>query len=215
MRILVIGCGRVGSRLAAALARRGDAVTVIDPDDAALARLGPHVRAARVHGDAGDEEVLLDAGIREVDGFAAVTGSDELNAVLGRLAATTFDVPRVVARIYDPAKAEIYRRLGVQTIAPTIWGARRLAELLTLSELTPVANLGTGEVEVVDVRLPALLAGRAVTELTIPGDTQVVAITRDGHTTLSPERSALLQAGDIVHVAVASMARLQAVLGVH
>jgi trk system potassium uptake protein len=212
MNVLIIGCGRVGSGLAATLARRGDTVTVVDPDPKALGRVGDHLQVTRVHGDAGDEAVLERAGIRRVDGLAAVTGSDELNAVIGRLAVARFGVPRVVARIYDPAKAEIYRRLGVQTIAPITWGTRRLAELLSLSELSPVASLGAGEVELIDVSVPALLAGHPVGELAIAGDTQVVALTRDGHTRLAPDPGSLLRAGDIVHVAVTSTARLESLL---
>jgi trk system potassium uptake protein len=120
-----------------------------------------------------------------------------------------FRVPRVVARIYDPAKAEIYRRLGVQTIAPISWGADRLAELLTYSELVSVASLGTGQVEMIDVRVPALLDGRPCDELNLPGETVVVALTRDGTTTLSPGPTTVLRHGDVAHLAAASTTRLE------
>jgi trk system potassium uptake protein len=212
MNIVVVGCGRVGSRLAATLTHRGDAVTVVDPDPAALARLGDHLAVHRIRGDAGDAAVLEQAGIRTADGLAAVTGSDERNAVIARLAATLFRVPRVVARIYDPAKAELYRRLGVQTVSPITWGADRLAELLTFSDLVPVASLGTGQVEIVEVRVPGLLDGRPVGELTLLGETMVVAITRDGVTALAPGLSALLRAGDVAHLAASSTARLEGLL---
>jgi trk system potassium uptake protein TrkA len=212
---VVVGCGRVGSRLATALALRGDSVTIIDPNPAALDRLGPQFRGQRVNGDGCDRGVLDRAGIERADGLAAVTGSDEINAVVGRLAATKFHVPRVVARIYDPAKADIYRRLGVQTIAPIVWGADRLVELLTFAELAPVASLGAGQVEIVDATVPALLDGRPAAELTVPGETTIVAITRHGTTILAAGPSTPLEAGDIVHVAVTATARLETLLGHH
>jgi len=220
MNVVVIGCGRVGSRLATALALRGDSVTVVDPDPAALDRLGTHFgaegsttfRGQRITGDGCDFEVLKHAGVDRADGLAAVTGSDEINAVLARLATTRLNVPRVVARIYAPAKAEIYRRLGVQTISPVTWGVERLTELLAYSELTPVASLGTGQVEIVDATVPARLDGRPAAELTIPGETHVVAITRHGATMLAASPATPLRAGDIVHVAVTATARLAELL---
>jgi trk system potassium uptake protein TrkA len=232
MNVIVIGCGRVGTRLATALALRGDRVTVVDPDPAALDRLGPGFRADgpaagpaepgsatprgwRVTGDGCDRGILDRAGIDHADGLAAVTGSDEVNAVLARLAVTRLNVPRVVARIYAPAKAEIYRRLGVQTISPVTWGVERLTELLTFSELTPVASLGTGQVEIVDATVPALLDGRPAAELTVPGETHIVAITRHGATLLASGPSTPLQAGDIVHIAATGTARLSELLGHH
>jgi trk system potassium uptake protein len=212
MNIVIIGCGRVGSRLATVLLHRGDRIAVVDPDHAALQRLGDHLPVIRIHGDAGDAAVLEQAGVRSADGLAAVTGSDERNAVIARLAATVFHVPRVVARIYDPAKAELYRRLGVQTIAPIAWGVDRLAELLAYSELVPVASLGTGQVEMVDVRVPALLDGRPSDELNLPGETTVVALTRDGSTMLAPGPTTLLRSGDVAHLAAASTTRLEGLL---
>ena len=232
MNVVIVGCGRVGRGLATALALRGGSITVIDSDPAALDRLGPGfltedatagpvepgspgVRGRRITGDGCDRDVLDRAGIDRADGLAAVTGSDEVNAVLARLAVTRLDVPRVVARIYAPAKAEIYRRLGVQTISPVTWGVERLTELLTFSELTPVASLGTGQVEIVDATVPALLDGRPAAELTVPGETHIVAITRHGATLLASGPSTPLQAGDIVHIAATGTARLSELLGHH
>jgi trk system potassium uptake protein TrkA len=228
MNVIIIGCGRVGSRLATALALRGERVTVVDPDPAALDRLGPGFRAdgpaepgsatlrgRRVTGDGCDHDVLERAGIDGADGLAAVTGSDEVNAVLARLAVTRLNVPRVVARIYAPAKAEIYRRLGVQTISPVTWSVKRLSELLTFSELTPVASVGTGTVEIVDATVPALLDGRPAAELIVPGETSIVAITRNGTTRLATGPSTPLQTGDIVHIAATGTARLSELLGHH
>ena len=215
MRILIAGCGRVGARLGTGLDRSGHHVCVVDPDADALSALGGGFRGLRVVGSGLDETVLLRARVRDSDGFAATTGSDEVNIVLARAAARVHRVPRVVARVVDPAMRESYRHLGIVTIAPVPWEVERLTELLTLSHLDPVASLGSGEVEIVDVRVPALLAGRPLDELTVPGETRVVAVTRAGRTFVPSGRATPLQAGDLAHVAVAvaSAARLEQLVG--
>jgi trk system potassium uptake protein TrkA len=161
-----------------------------------------------------DREVLLQAGIERADGFAAVTASDEANIVAARLARQVFRVPRVVARVYDPRQAEVYRRLGLQTIAPTTWGTQRLAELLCYSRLETVHHMGTGEVDVVDAEIPPLLVGRSIGELTLAGEISVAAITRQGRTFL-PISGTTFQGGDLVHLIVlaTSADRLKTLLG--
>jgi trk system potassium uptake protein len=214
MRHVVIGCGRVGARLAALLTVGGHEVAVIDQQPEALARLPSDFPGHALLGDGLDRRLLLTAGIERCSGLAAVTGSDETNAVIARLARTRFSVPRVVARIYDPAKADIYRRLGVQTIAPAVWSVERLIELLTLSELAPVASIGTGDVEILDAVIPAALQGREVGQLSRSGEAQVIAVTRQGHTFLVGSPATPLHAGDIVHLAVttASAAAVETLL---
>jgi trk system potassium uptake protein TrkA len=125
-----------------------------------------------------------------------------------------FRVPRVVARLYDPRKAEIYRRLGLQTINPATWGVNRLAELLCYSHLDPIMSLGSGEVELVEIEIPPLLVGRMVNELTLPGEIQVVAVSRDSRTFL-PTRGTVFQAGDLVHLVIltTSTDRFKTLLG--
>ncbi len=122
MRIIIIGCGRMGAGLARTLTLRGLTVTVVDSDQAAFERLGPAFSGQTIAGVGFDREVLLKAGIARADGLAAVTSSDDANVVAARLGRQIFRVPRVVARLYDPRKAEIYRRLGIQTISTTAWG---------------------------------------------------------------------------------------------
>jgi trk system potassium uptake protein TrkA len=201
MKIIVIGCGRVGAGLARTLNLRGHNISVVDIDPTAFERLGPTFKGVTVTGVGIDRDVLLKAGIDRADGLAAVTGSDEINIVAARLASQFFRVPRVVARLYDPRKAEIYRRLGLQTIAPTTWGINRIAELLSFFPLTTTASLGNGEVDLVEAEVPPLLVGRTVKEVTIPGEVHVVAISRAGQTFL-PLVTTVLQQGDWLHVAL-------------
>jgi trk system potassium uptake protein TrkA len=134
--------------------------------------------------------------------------------VVARVARQIFRVPRVVARLYDPRKAEIYRRLGLQTINPATWGINRLAELLGYSHLDSMMSLGSGEVDLVEAEIPPLLVGRTVNELTLPNEVHVVAISRAGRTFL-PTRGAVFQAGDLVHLVMltTSADRLKTLLG--
>ena len=214
MNIVILGCGRVGSGLARALALRRHAVTVVDADPAAFSRLGPSFAGRTVTGSAIDRETLLSAGVERADGVAAATASDEANVVCARLAIQVFRVPRVVARLYDPLKAEIYRRLGVQTVTPVKWAVHRMTDLLCYSHLDAVATLGSGEVDIVETEVPPLLVGRTVTELKVPGEVRVVAVTREGRTFL-PVDGTVFHKGDRLHIAVlgASSERLQSLLG--
>lgn len=214
MRYVVIGCGRMGAGLARALHAARHEVTVVDTDPGAFDRLGSGFTGERMAGVAFDREVLERAGIRSADGLAAVTGSDEANAVTARLAGRVFQVPRVVARLHDPRQAHIYRRLGLQVIAPVEWGVGRLVDLLTFSLVGVTASLGTGQVDLVETELPALLEGRQVNEVTAPGEVLPVAISRSGRTFI-PTQATVLEAGDILHLAVvgASRDRLTSLLG--
>lgn len=214
MKVIIIGCGRLGSALAEALCRRGDDVVVVDRDEAAFERLSGSFSGLRVPGMGCDREALVRAGIESADALAALTASDEVNVVSARAARLMFKVPRVVARLYDPGKSEAYRRLGLPTISHVTWGVARIIELLRYSPLEQAQSLGAGEVELVQVELPPLLAGRGVQELTVIGEIMVVAVTRQGRTLL-PTPGALFQHGDQVHLALlaSSSDRLKHLLG--
>jgi trk system potassium uptake protein TrkA len=214
MKIIIVGCGRIGSKLARDLSLGGHQVTVIDSDSAAFDRLGPGFKGEKIIGVGFDRDVLAQAGIRHADGFAAVTPSDETNVTVARLARQMFRVPRVVARVYEPRKAKIYRLLGLQTISPIELGSDRLADLLSSSPLETVVSLGNGEVHVVNVEAPAMLVDHSVGDLAAPGEFQVIAITRNGKTSLAA-RAMVFAYGDLIHMAVnsASMHRLKASLG--
>jgi trk system potassium uptake protein len=212
MRMIIIGCGRMGAGLAQALTQRGHTVTVVDNDPAAFERLGPAFSGKTVAGVGFDRDVLLQAGIERADGLAAVTASDEANVVAARLARLVFRVPRVVARLYDPRKAEIYRRLGILTISTTTWGIQRIAQLLCYSDLDIVMSLSSA-VDLVQVHVPPLLIGRSAQALTIPGEVHLVAIDRAGKTLL-PTSETAFQEGDLLYMAVLaeSADRLKALL---
>src|SRR6266487_2976244 len=115
MQSIIIGCGRVGAGLAQSLSQRGQVVMVVDQEA---------------------------TGIERADGLAVVTGSDDTNVVIARLARQVFRVPRVVARLHDPRHAEVYRQLGIQTLTPLTWGIQRLSELLCYTHLNTTLSLG-------------------------------------------------------------------------
>jgi trk system potassium uptake protein TrkA len=216
MNVVIMGCGRTGSQLALLMLNQGHHVVVIDPDAASLTRLPAHPRCQTVRGVGFDRDVLLKAGIEEAETFAATSRSDNANIVAARIAHNVFRVPRVVARLQDPHKVEVYQRLGLITISPAHWGAQRISELLTHRDLAPVMTFGNGEVALIVVELPITFAGRLVRDLTVPGEINVVAITR-GEMALMPTSGTELQARDILHLAVlaTAMERVEVLLGGH
>ena len=214
MRIIILGCGRVGERVARLMADEGHDVAVIDYDANALERLGPHFKGRKIKGVGFDRNVLLEAGIEQADAFAATSSSDNANIVAARIARNVFKVPRVVARLYDPGRAEIYRRLGLVTISSTDWGAERIRELILYSELDAVETFGNSEVCVVTVEVPPQLVGRMVKSLTITGEINVAAITRRGEAFI-PLLGTEFRPDDLLHLVVmtSSMDQLKSLLG--
>jgi trk system potassium uptake protein TrkA len=212
MRVIVVGCGMLGSALAQTLSLRGHAVTVVDNDPLAFERLGPSFRGQTVLGVGFDRDVLLKAGIERVDCLAAVTTSDDANVVAARMASQVFHVPKVIARLYDPRKAEIYKRLGLLTVSPITWGVNHIADLVCHAPLESVLSLGS-DVDVIQAEAPALLVGRTVRDLSILGEIHVMAITRGGKTFL-PTQGTAFQEGDLLYVAVveSAMERLKELL---
>jgi trk system potassium uptake protein TrkA len=201
MRFVILGCGRVGHALASTLSERGHRTTIIDKDAGAIAGFGPRFTGQTLIGSGFDRSMLVRAGIEQCDGFAAVTGSDEVNIVTAQLARHVFHVPKTVVRVHDPRKAELCRRLGIQPLNPVTWGSNRIAELLSYVHFDTVVSLGGGEVDIVETTVPLLWIGRTVSTVTIPHELHIAAITRQGRTFL-PTSGAEFHDGDIVHVVV-------------
>jgi trk system potassium uptake protein TrkA len=141
VKVLIMGCGRVGADLAAMLDREGHEVTVLDRSPDAFRRLPPEFGGHRVVGNGIDQEVLARIGVAEMDAFVAVTQGDNRNVMAAQMAKHLFGVKRVVCRIYDPIREELYHELGLETISPTKVGARLLKEAL---EREPAAS-GSGD----------------------------------------------------------------------
>ncbi|MGI6168910.1 MAG: potassium channel family protein, partial [Christensenellales bacterium] len=166
-------------------------------------KLGKGFRGKTIEGVGFDRDILLQAKIEKSDALAAFTSSDESNAVIARIAREIYHVPKVVARLYDRDKAEIYKHLGIQTLSSTAWGIKRAADLLTYSPLDAVFAFGNGDVELVKIEVPSLIAGRKVNDLTVLGDIHVVAIER-GNKTMLPIGGTVFQRRDILYIASAT-----------
>ncbi len=215
MKIIIMGCGRVGSQVSLLLVRHGHEVTVIDHDANALARLGSEFKGKVVRGLGFDRNVLLEAGVETAEGFVAASSSDNANIVAARIARNIFHVPRVVARLYDPVRAEVYQRLGLTTISSTAWGAERIVEVVTHADLDVLHVFRDGGTTMVRVEAPARLNGHRVAQMNIPGEVSVTAITRNDHTFI-PVSGTEFQEGDIIYLAVipSAMLRLEELLGI-
>lgn len=214
MKIVIVGCGRLGSSLAQTLSLRGHAITAIDNDPAVFNRLGSAFKGNAIAGNGLEKDVLVRAGIESADSLAAVTLSDETNVVIARLAREIFRVPKVVARTYDPRKAEVYWQLGIQTVCPATLSAQVFADLLTFSHIDTVLSLDSGEVRISRVEVPSTLVGRAIKEISVTAEIQPIAIIRSGSSFI-PMPTSVIQAGDVIYLSVlaTSSQRLQNLLG--
>lgn len=214
MKVLIIGCGRMGSGLAVKLSSKGDDVTVIDNNPESFELLGKSFKGKTVKGFGYDKAVLEKAQIQKADAVVACSNSDEVNALIGRISRNIYMVPRVISRLYDPRKAEIYSTLGIQTISSVTWGIDRCAEMLSYSQLDSVIGIGNNDVDLVRIAVPALLVGKKVNELSLPGETLVLAISRSNKTFI-PTLGTVIQKNDVLYISVAltSIERLKKLLG--
>ncbi|WP_369386550.1 TrkA family potassium uptake protein [Streptomyces sp. CG1] len=205
MRVIIAGCGRVGSTLATQLVTEGHDVRLVDRQPKARRLLPPSFPGAFHVGNGFSRSVLETAGIAHADAFVAVTSGDNSNIVSARTAKETYRVPIVLARIHDPRRADIYQDLGIPTISSVRWAVNRIHQMLLHRHLTPELSFGSGETLVVRSQVPAYLTGRQLTEFDVDGEIRVVEITRAGRSLL-PAHGVLAEPGDLVTFAVAATA---------
>jgi trk system potassium uptake protein TrkA len=205
MRVIIAGCGRVGALLASRFEAGGDDVIIIDKNPAAFEWLRHSFKGTTLRGIAFDKEVLDRAGADRADAFVAVTSGDNSNVVAAKVARDIYHIPTVVARIFDPRRAEIYRRLGVVTVSSVSWATNEIVSLVMHPSLARDVSLGDGEVNLVRIALEPRLAGRTVRDLHVPGEIMPVAIVRGGRSFI-PASGEQFAAGDILEVAVLNSA---------
>lgn len=212
MKVIVVGLGRMGTGLSLNLVKKGHQVTVIDSDPDAFKSLGKNFTGLKVVGVGFDRDVLSKAKIDQVDAVVSCTASDEANVVIARIAKNIYRVPRVIARLYDSTKADIYRRIGIQTISTTRWGIDRATELLTYRQLDSMYEMGN--VDLVRIEVPPLLVGHTVRELTVVGEIHVASISRNNKTFI-PTAGTNLETDDILYIIVIASAahKLKSMLG--
>ncbi len=202
MRVIIVGCGRVGSELANSLSAERHDVVVIDRDPLSFGRLSREFGGRMLTGVGFDREVLQRADIEGADALAATTDSDNVNIVVAVTAKESFKVPHVVARIYDPQAAQMYRREGIPTVSPTLWAASTMKTMIVNPKLATLATCGSGEVEFLKVEIPKALAGKTVQSFMLPGESHVGALVRRGQATI-PSGDTCLEPGDVLHIAAA------------
>jgi trk system potassium uptake protein len=202
MRYLIVGCGRVGSTLAKRLARAGHEVTVVDENSAAFRRVGRDFPGKLVLGTGIDVDVLQRAGADTADGFAAVTQGDNRNIMAALIAQQHFKIKRVVARIYDPQRSEMYRDFGISTVCPTTVGARLIAGALIEQHYQSLL-FDRADVEIVEHTVGAEWLGRSAADITVPGKSQIALIVR-GQRSIIPTPDLQLEGGDHVIATVRS-----------
>ncbi|HKZ71472.1 MAG TPA: TrkA family potassium uptake protein [Nitrospirota bacterium] len=198
-QIIVVGCGRVGAELALSLYRQEHIVSVVDMNPRSFDRLGPQFRGITVQGEGIDQDALKRAGIETADALAAVTASDSVNIVCSRLARNVYHLKHIIARVYNPVRMPIYENLGLQAIASSSWGARRIEQLILHPGLESVYSVGHGEVQIYEISVPEAWNGRTIGEMIPAEGVLPVSIVRGGHAYL-PDRQTVLQTHDLLQV---------------
>lgn len=198
MKVIVVGCGRLGVELSVRLSQRGHEITVVDSMPSAFNNLPASFTGRFCEGDALNRDVLHRAGIETAEALAAVTNSDALNVVICHTANTLFKVPRVIARNYDPNFRSIYEDFGLQVISSTSWGAQRVEEMILHSKVHTVFSAGNGEVEIYEFSVPLKWDGKSIRELVTSKECMVVSMTRAGRSFI-PTEDTRMQLGDIIH----------------
>lgn len=213
MRVIVIGCGRVGSSLAVQLTAERHDVRIVDKNPKSNRLLPDGFAGSWYLGNGFSRTVLEAAGIEHADAFIAVTSGDNSNIVAARTAKDVYRVPIVVARIYEPRRASIYRQLGIPTVASVVWTVNQIHQMLVYRHLEPTHTFGNGETLLVRSALPPYLTGRRLRDLEVDGEIRVVEVTRGGRSVL-PERGSVAEPADLVTFAVAthSLGRLRGFL---
>jgi len=200
VHVVIVGCGRVGSTLALELVAVGHTVAVIDRKPDAFKRLGENFSGLTIAGIGFDRDLLQEAGIERAQAVAAVTNGDNSNILIARVAREKFGIERVVARIYDPKRAEIYERLGIATVATVKWTSERilrriLPDISSVEWTDPSSN-----VVLIEREFPNSLAGKKIIEIELSG-ARISALRRLG-TAVIPDENTIVQQGDVGYFAV-------------
>jgi len=202
VHVVIMGCGRVGSTLARSLEDRNHTVSVIDVEPDSFRRLGPDFNGDKVTGVGFDQGVLEKAGIRRADAFAAVSSGDNSNIIAARVARETFGIEQVVARIYDPGRAEVYQRLGITTVATVRWTADQMLRRLLPAGAEPDFRDPSGRIRLDQVPVPEAWIGHRTIRFQEQTRSRIAWIDRLGEGML-PNRDSVLQEGDVIHLVMA------------
>lgn len=203
MRYLIVGCGRVGSALAKYLDADGHEVIVVDENASAFKRLGHKFKGHVVVGTGIDYDVLKRAGAATADGFIAVTNGDNRNIMAALIAQRMFKIKRIVARIYDPPRGQMYRELGVQTVCPTTVGAKLIRDVLMEARWDSLQSFDFGKLTSLSAIVPPEDAGKRVSDIEEPGRVRIAAVRRGSGSVMVASSDLVLEESDEVNAVVA------------
>jgi trk system potassium uptake protein TrkA len=199
MRIIIVGCGRLGSDLAYRLYQQGHEIVVVDIVAAAFNNLPSDFSGRMIEGDMLNQDAWVRAGADRADALAAVTNLDTLNAVIAHVAKKIYSMTNVVVRNYEPHYSALHEIFGVQFVSSTLWGSQRMEELINHVDARSVFSAGNGEVEVYELVVPQAWNRHKLSELEIPGQSLVVALSRAGRAVL-PAPDMKMEDCDVVHI---------------
>jgi len=199
VHFVIMGCGRVGATLAQSLEHRGHSVAIIDQNSDAFRRLDANFSGKRVTGMGFDRETLAQAGVEDAFAFAAVSDGDNSNILAARVVRETYGVTNVVARIYDPHRAEIYQRLGIPTVATVRWTADQVLRRMLPMGATDEYRDASGQIIMAQVDVHPAWVGKPLAKLEAATGARVAFLTRYGDGVL-PGVDAVLQENDVVHM---------------
>jgi trk system potassium uptake protein len=198
VHIVILGCGRVGSLLAHRLDDLGHSVAIVDQDAGAFRKLSGDFSGQTVTGVGFDRETLETAGIERASAFAAVSSGDNSNILAARVARETYGVEQVVARIYDPRRAEVYQRLGIPTVATVSWSTGQILRSILPLGAQEEYHDPSGSIVLAEVHIGQKWIGRRSTDLEVATGSHVAFITRYGQAFL-PNEDSVIQEGDLIH----------------
>lgn len=200
MYVIIVGCGRVGSELAKLLSTEGHNVVVIDRHPQSFERLGRTFNGMTLIGNGFDVELLKQAGIAQADAFCSVTNGDNSNIIAAQVAKKIFKVPKVIARVYDPSRADIYKTLGLDIISGTILFAAMLRDKIIESRFSSYL-IESKDVGVLEIEADEHIIGKTVEEISMPGELLVVMV-KNIKGVILPEARTKLQKNDVIMAVV-------------
>ncbi len=197
MKVIIVGCGRLGVNLANNLLKKNADISIIDNVRQSFSYLPPNFQGQTIEGDALNQEVLIRAGIEKADALVAVTNCDPLNAVVAHVAQTVFHVQHIVVRNYDPRWRELHEMFGLQVISSTAWGAQRIEEMIENENVRTVFSAGNGEVEVYEFDVLDKWDNKPLSNLITSDECTLVSLTRAGKAII-PTLDTVVKSGDVV-----------------
>lgn len=197
MKVIIVGCGRLGVNLANNLLKKNADISIIDNVRQSFSYLPPNFQGQTIEGDALNQEVLIRAGIEKADALVAVTNCDPLNAVVAHVAQTVFHVQHIVVRNYDPRWRELHEMFGLQVISSTAWGAQRIEEMIENEIVRTVFSAGNGEVEVYEFDVLDKWDNQPLSNLITSDECTLVSLTRAGKAII-PTMDTAVKSGDVV-----------------